>query len=305
MRASGVSIVVGVLAFYLSPDGSATLAQERSIVAVFDLEVKGIELDGGTVDRLTDYLGSLLASKGYQVVPRSQIKERLVAAKTDSYKDCYDQSCQIDIGKELAAQKSLASQVLKIGSNCKVAVNLFDLKRAASEGAGTASGACDEDGVVTSLERAVDVLFAREIAAPKPPVGAVKSDVVDEASKVQQPGSKLIWLRCPLGQSWTGSSCQGKAKGMDWGSAMKACPSGYRLPTRKELMDLLGNCASGSCASCVESARCSFMFGNDKGWYWSSSFSSDGSSVWMIPFSPGGRDVGPDGAWVRCLRDEP
>jgi formylglycine-generating enzyme required for sulfatase activity len=170
MRASGVSIVVGVLAFYLSPDGSATLAQERSIVAVFDLEVKGIELDGGTVDRLTDYLGSLLASKGYQVVPRSQIKDRLVAAKTDSYKDCYDQSCQIDIGKELAAQKSLASQVLKLGKKCKVTVNLFDLKKSASEGAGTASGECGEDEVVESLERAVGNLFGGMKAPAVTPV---------------------------------------------------------------------------------------------------------------------------------------
>ncbi|HOX44508.1 MAG TPA: SUMF1/EgtB/PvdO family nonheme iron enzyme [Myxococcota bacterium] len=139
--------------------GVAAAAQDRPIVAVFDLEVKGTKLDKGTIDRLTDYLGSLMARKGFKVVPRSQLKERLTEAKKGTYKECYEESCQIEVGKELAAQKSLASQVLKIGKQCKVTVNLFDLKTAASDGAGAGSGDCDEDGVVKSLEDAVGDLF--------------------------------------------------------------------------------------------------------------------------------------------------
>jgi iron(II)-dependent oxidoreductase len=144
-------------------------AQDRPIVAVFEIEDRSGQLDAKTLDQLTDYLGSLMARKGYQVVPRSQLRERLVGAKTASYRDCYDQSCQIEIGKELAAQKTLACQVLKLGKSCKVTVNLFDLKKSASEGAGTASGECGEDEVVASLEEAVKDLFGGQAGAEAAP----------------------------------------------------------------------------------------------------------------------------------------
>jgi hypothetical protein len=164
VRMRVAAALCGLLAFV-----GLSQAQDRPIVAVFDLEVKGTALDVGTIDRLTDYLGSLMARQGYQVVPRSQLRERLVGARTASYKDCFDQSCQIEIGKELAAQKTLACQVLKLGKSCKVTVNLFDLKKSASEGAGTASGECGEDEVVASLEEAVKDLFGGQAGAEAAP----------------------------------------------------------------------------------------------------------------------------------------
>jgi len=150
--------VVAALALLLLVEGIA-LAQDRPIVAVFQVEDKSGKLSAKAIDQLTDYLGSLLGSRGYRVVPRSQLRERLVEAKKGSFKECFDQSCQIEIGKELAAQKSLASQVLKIGAKCKILVNLFDLRQAASDGSGTATGECTEDGVVVALEQAVEAML--------------------------------------------------------------------------------------------------------------------------------------------------
>ncbi|HOX44462.1 MAG TPA: formylglycine-generating enzyme family protein [Myxococcota bacterium] len=158
-------LAASLLCLGLALPQSPALAQDRPIVAVFDLEVKGAKLDGGTVDRLTDYLSTLLGTRGFQIVPRSQLKERLVEAKKGSYKECFDQTCQIEVGKELAAQKSLASQVLKIGSQCKITLNLYDLRRAASEASGAASGGCDEDKVVASLEQALEGMLGRVAAA--------------------------------------------------------------------------------------------------------------------------------------------
>ncbi len=133
----------------------ATGNAQRAVVAVFDIEVKGLELDPGTLDRLVDWLCTLLTRRRYQVVPRSQLKQRIQAQKTESYKACYEESCQIEIGKELAAEKSLSTQVLKLGEKCKVSLTLFDLKRSASERAGQGEGLCTEDGVVKALEAAV------------------------------------------------------------------------------------------------------------------------------------------------------
>ena len=86
---------------------TTTAWADKPVVAVFDIQDKGAGLSDQTRNRITDYLTSSLAATGaYQVVPRSALKERLKQQKKDSLKQCYEESCQIDIGRELAAQKS-------------------------------------------------------------------------------------------------------------------------------------------------------------------------------------------------------
>lgn len=90
----------------------------------------------------------------------------------------------------------------------------------------------------------------------------------DRASNdVNQAGTDLWWMRCPVGQKWDGSTCKGDAKGMNWQEAMKVCPSGYRLPTRKEFVRIFSGCSGdvkrnkkGECKSCESSEVCSSMF---------------------------------------------
>jgi hypothetical protein len=131
-------------------------AGSSPVVAVFDIEDKGAGLSDAVRSRLSEYLAMQLASTGaFQVVPRDQLKERLATKKRESYRDCYARSCQIEIGRELAAQKSLSTMVVKLGSRCVVTAVLFDLLKAASEGGASAKGGCSEDGIVTSLERMV------------------------------------------------------------------------------------------------------------------------------------------------------
>lgn len=134
----------------------------KAIIAVFNIEDRGAKLAKATLLRLSDYLALQIAATGaYQVTPRDKLKERLVRQKRASYKQCYAQSCQIEIGKELAAQKSLSTMVVRLGSKCNVTSVLYDLRRAASEGGASASGRCDEDGIVASLETVVRKLVPR------------------------------------------------------------------------------------------------------------------------------------------------
>ena len=130
--------------------------KSRPIVAVFNIEAKGIRLPKKLLIRLSDYLSMKLAATGrYQVVPRDQLKKRLVQQKRKSYKPCYDQTCQIEIGKELAAQKSLTAVVMKLGSKCMLTVVLYDLRRATSQGGASAEGECSEDEIVRSIKSVV------------------------------------------------------------------------------------------------------------------------------------------------------
>jgi len=115
------NVAVLVLAVVLGCSSVAEAGDERPIVVVFSVEMKNLRMSRPEQDALSDYLtdyltGKLAGAGVFQVVPRDQLKKRLMKQKTRSYKECYDQSCQIELGRELAAEKTLATKVLKLGS---------------------------------------------------------------------------------------------------------------------------------------------------------------------------------------------
>jgi hypothetical protein len=156
-------------------------AESRPVVAVFDVEVQRVKLQRDAIAALSDYLATQIAETGaYQIVPRDELKKRLSTQKEASYKSCYAESCQIEVGKELAAEKSVAARILKLGSSCKITVTLYDLRTSTSERAVTETGGCDEDAIVASLEKSVKDLVpkgaaqavAQNDASVKPPAAA-------------------------------------------------------------------------------------------------------------------------------------
>ncbi len=153
----GVLIVAGsILSF------GAVHAADGPIVALFDMEDKGSGIDRNVRSNLIDYLAARLTEEGYRILPRDQIRERLREQKLESYKVCYDQSCQIELGRELAAQKSLSTMILRIGEKCQVAAILFDLKQAATDRATAQESACDEDSLLDAVERIATKLSLKQ-----------------------------------------------------------------------------------------------------------------------------------------------
>jgi hypothetical protein len=164
------------------------IAGDKVVVAVFDVEAKGVPLSPEVLSRLGSYVASRVAgSDGYSVVSEEQIHQQIEARKADSYKDCYDQSCQIEIGKELAAQKSLATSLLKLGSNCVASLTLFDLRTAATERAATVEGGCAEDEVVGSLKSALARLsmLADSNVTAEAPHDQVRSIPAEPSARVE------------------------------------------------------------------------------------------------------------------------
>jgi len=118
-----------------------------------------VRLGRGVLDRLGGYLTTKLAASGaYKVIPRAQIKRRMTRQKRRSFRDCYAQSCQIELGKELAASHSLSCKLLKIGRRCILTAELYDLRTATTSSAATARGGCSEDAVVGLIDGAVKQL---------------------------------------------------------------------------------------------------------------------------------------------------
>ena len=155
----------------------ARAAEARQpIVAVFNVEVKGVKsVDDGAADRFADFVTARLASSGqFQVVPRSQVKARLFQDKSESYKECFEQSCQVELGRELAAEKTVSIQVLGMADTCTVNLVLYDLDRSTTEAASSDDGTCTERGVVDTLKSAVARLEANWIARPADASGSVQ-----------------------------------------------------------------------------------------------------------------------------------
>ncbi|MBW2702234.1 MAG: cell envelope integrity protein TolA [Deltaproteobacteria bacterium] len=140
---------------------------EAIIVAVFDMEDKGSGLDAKVMVNLTDYLAVLLTEAGYQIIPRDQIRARLKQQKNESHKACHDQSCQVEMGRELAAQKSLSTQIFKIGKKCQLTATFFDLRKAAADKAVRVKADCTEESLGEALEPLVLKLTGKKVDVEK------------------------------------------------------------------------------------------------------------------------------------------
>ncbi len=147
--------------------GSNAAYAQRPVVAVFDIEDRSAKISGGALESLVDLIETRLVSSGrYQVVPRAQLKSAMNREKSASFKECYDESCQIEIGKELAAEKTVATRIAKLGKSCLVTIKIYDLRKATAEAGKDEKGACSEEGVYTSLGSALAKLLGNASAAP-------------------------------------------------------------------------------------------------------------------------------------------
>ena len=151
-----MAALLGVSLFGLT---STALAKEESaaVIAVFDIQdtrARNQRLPLESLKAMRDYLANQLAQDGlFKVVPSSDIQAALRQAQAESYKDCYDEACQIEIGKEIAAQKSLSTKITQFDTECVVSATLYDLRASASDKAASAKSACSQPALLEALER--------------------------------------------------------------------------------------------------------------------------------------------------------
>jgi TolB-like protein len=138
---------------------ATTSAAPRPVAAVFAIRDMADKTDPRLLEQLTEYLSTQLAQQlGFKVVPREQLRQRLRAAKTESYKACYDRSCQIELGRALAANKSVATTLIRVGDRCVFNISVIDLKSEAAERAASAQTRCDDESLLDGITQAVQKL---------------------------------------------------------------------------------------------------------------------------------------------------
>ncbi len=113
--------------------------------------------------------------------------------------------------------------------------------------------------------------------------------VADKPSEVLDTQTQLIWARCSVGLTWSGSDCTGTPTTMTHEAALAyaVAQSGWRVPNVKELSSLVDR-------GCIIPAIDSAVFPNTvSNWYWSSSpYTADGNSALFVFFNQGNVSTG-------------
>ncbi|GEM_PF-6772741 len=149
-----------VLASILAATEDASAQTDRpTVVAVFDIHNQGSPLSKPIVGRLGDYLAGRLAMCNlYRLAPRDQLRKEIARQRTQSHQDCYDQSCQIELGAQIAADKSLSTSIIKIGNICEVTSSLYDVRSETTVLGASQEGKCTEEAIRKSLLSVVSQL---------------------------------------------------------------------------------------------------------------------------------------------------
>lgn len=140
------------------------------IVAVMDVK----DLNAGDEDRaigedvirnLGSQLRIFIAQRGAKTIDKSaqdqQIRMQVKEMKNDTYKSCYDDSCQIELGKALAASHILRSQITRFGSRCVLNAELFDLRSEVTIAASSSRGDCEPEGFLRMSQEVANSLNAQ------------------------------------------------------------------------------------------------------------------------------------------------
>lgn len=99
---------------------------------------------------------------------------------------------------------------------------------------------------IAPLPAEVSCVNETEDIAPTTPTAAF---INHQDGTVTHAVSGLMWMRCSLGQTWTGFACSGEAEGIEWGQALneitsinEGAPAGHgdwRLPNKNELESIV------------------------------------------------------------------
>lgn len=148
---------------------SAKMNAER-VIAVMDVEPSSAlarehEIDGELLRDLVDQLRVMVAQHGARTIDRSAqdraLRQQISNLKQESYDSCYAETCQIELGKALAASHILRSQLKRFGKRCVLSAELVDLKSEVTMAASSAQGECEPEGLLIMSDAVASALVTR------------------------------------------------------------------------------------------------------------------------------------------------
>ena len=140
------------------------------VIAVMEVEdvnsrSKKKRIDQDLIRNIGDQLRIFVAERGIRTIDRSAqdeaFKEAIGSMKAESYKSCYDDSCQIELGKALAATHILRTKITRFGSRCVLNGELIDLRKEVAVAAASSRGDCGAEGFLGMSEDVAVTITAR------------------------------------------------------------------------------------------------------------------------------------------------
>ena len=140
------------------------------VMAIMDVEdvnkgIKNKSIDTDLVRNIGDQLRIFVAERGLQTVDKSAqeaaFKDSINRVKNESYGACYDDSCQIELGKALAATHILRSKITRFGSKCVLNGELIDLRSEVAVAAASSRGDCVAEGFLNMSEEVAVAITAQ------------------------------------------------------------------------------------------------------------------------------------------------
>jgi hypothetical protein len=144
------------------------------VIAVMPSQSSGkSRFEGESLDAFTDQLRVYIAQQGARVIDRGRqeaaLKDVVDGEKSKSYAPCVDASCQIPLGKALAATHILRSTVAGFGNTCATSAELIDLRSEVTVSAGSAEGDCSEEALLDAARKLAGQLFKGDTTSASRP----------------------------------------------------------------------------------------------------------------------------------------
>jgi len=144
----------------------AAFAQDRQTkLAVMEMEDRSGKLDKAMLENAAEYLRSELAAtnKFILISKDRQRKAILKGEKKESWKECYDQSCRIELGQAVSADTITYGSITLFGGSYTVAIEMIDLAKEATVKAAKA----EFDGTEKGLKQALDDVVSQLVYGRK------------------------------------------------------------------------------------------------------------------------------------------
>ncbi len=182
----------------LSASPAAPADEPLPRVAVHEIQTDRVRLKPEILRVLRRYMANgLMAAGGFRLVPEDKLREALMKIVKDSRKKCFAESCWIEVGEALSADRAMTTRVMKLGGRCVVTAALYNVKTQVSERGGRFVGGCTESALTTSFDRVL-----RQITGKKPDPSPVEpggggpgpggSGFKVEGAEVARPVARLI-----------------------------------------------------------------------------------------------------------------
>ena len=261
---------------WLAYFASLTLTVSENVRAgelakVFIPPVKGQHVSKDALSTLFDFVVVAVGRANVlRVVTINDVNTMLGQEKLKDALGCNSISCATELGGALGARFLLATHAKRLGGELIFTASLIDTKEQESKhGLARCRDKSGEYGqaVDAAIAEALGLVTVRLSSAARAVPGTASSP-----DEVQQAGTDLYWLRCPVGGNWRQDRCE-YARAFAWDAAQTACPPDYRVPTIEEYEFLLGSCSRifNTCHACNDSPACRGMFVNEEGLFWTSS----------------------------------